>query len=353
MMFLYTFDLNSYEIKQISGMFTPQSRSLVCYPLGLAPSSKGDDTVIISYGEGDSSCVYMGLNPNQMLLPTIPSVDELNFTMLSDDLRTVSKKQTRNIIHHSPFPGGNASEYIVPGKSIIVTSHGMGSGIYGLSPQYLEKYPPENLEVNLGYVFTIDNAFIIQTEEECQTYIDGSMTLMRDLEALRQKSLSDPSIIITEKDMIPIALKFVELFPNFDLGMVTNALFQFWNDYHTRKDFVAMPINYVLNSFGFDGVSSNTDISCHAWSKGDVKFLSYPTLEIGEEVPVVFYLGRDGVTKPITDLTKYNYCKNDLFWKRTPLKVQNCRICSSPDHKAWFCPQRKQSLLPSTSIEKL
>jgi len=87
-----------------------------------------------------------------------------------------------SLFHYSSFKGGNASEYIIPKGKITITSHGMGSGIYGLSREYLSVHPPTNTELSKEYRFDIKNPFVLYTNEDCEKYMEMSMSLMRMIE---------------------------------------------------------------------------------------------------------------------------------------------------------------------------
>jgi hypothetical protein len=229
----------------------------------------------------------------------------------------------------------------------------MGSGIYGLSRQYVNKNPPGMTQGSSEYTFKIDIPYVIVNEEECERYVSASKTIMRALQDLGKSEKTEPIQVVTDDNLREIAREFVAIMHDpsdvdhdwdFDLENVTNALSHFWYDYHTRTDVVEMPINYILKGEGKDGVITQPGVSCHSWHKGDVKFIPYPTYEVGDSIPVAFLLAREGVTKPVTDLERKNYRFCDQMWVKQPDRVKECRICKSTDHKALFCPQRKAFL---------
>jgi hypothetical protein len=191
------------------------------------------------------------------------------------------------IVHYSSYLGGNAAGFIVPKEHIDISSHGLGSGIYGVSRLYLSKYPATPNADEIEYVFKIDNPYVISNDEECERFIAASKNVMKRLQYMVDAKKRDKSLIITEENLREIAQGFaVDIQESFDIDKVAKALSQFWTDYHNRTDMVAMPINYILETEGFDGVMSYPDTTCHSWSRGDVKFIPYP--RSGHEMPVTF-----------------------------------------------------------------
>jgi len=243
------------------------------------------------------------------------------------------------IIHNSPFPGGNASEYISPKGRIDITSHGMGSGIYGLSREYL-LYNPANSN-HLNYVFTIENPYVITTDDNCGKYISASKHVMR----IFQYYVDSGQYEISKYEFRKISKEFIDIIDDkgFDIIRVAKSLETFWIDYNTRTDFIEMPINYILKGEGMDGVMSLYTVYCHSWSKGDVKFIPYPTYTIGDKIPVAIILSRKGIDKPQTDLRKLGYVLEKNYWIKNPPRTEIfcCRYCNSTEHKALFCPYKK------------
>lgn len=255
--------------------------------------------------------------------------------------------------HFSPYFGGNASEFIVPklGK-IDITSHGMGSGIYGLSNSYISRNTPDMEEGSSRYTFKLELPYVIVNQEECDRYSSTSMKLSRNMEKLRKKMIEEPNSIFTIDNMIPIAKEFIkDIQQEFDLDTTATALLDFFNDYYNRNDFVEMPINYILKADGNDGVLSEVRTSCHSWGKGDVKFLEhYPLYKERDIQPVNNILTRDGFQRN-TICLGYKYdgenwvypSKENLRNAREiscPRCIKKCRINSG--HPIWMCPERQK-----------
>lgn len=219
----------------------------------------------------------------------------------------------KKIFHHSLYDDGNASEYIIPKGKIDITSHGMGSGIYGLSQEYLQKNKANSN--SRCYVFVIENPYIIETNDQSENYITASKTIMRQLQ-----NLSDNSSCFTINDYIlnNIAQNFIKIINDtiFTLDEVYKALIKFWIEYNNNKYIVEMPINYILKNYNFDGVISNVNVTSHSWNKGDVKFIKLPNFQYEDEMTVSVLLLRNGIEKPILDLKNngYKLSNNDKTW---------------------------------------
>lgn len=229
------------------------------------------------------------------------------------------------IYHYSTFLGGNASEYIVPNGNIDITSHGMGSGIYGLSYEYTRLNPASNTFLSNEYIFTIYNPFVLKTDTECEMYMEGSKTLMRIIEEnVREDIDIDIEKVISKIDLFmgdrttseykEESDKNPHIDKHFDLEMTKNAIKAFLTDYRERKNYVEMPINYILKAHGYDGVVSKPMTICHTWGRGNVKFIDYPTEKVEDKYPVGFILCRSGISRPLHSLSEYDYVYNGSEW---------------------------------------
>ena len=320
---------------------------------------------------------------------------------MSENKMSENKEQV--IYHHSPFIGGNSSEYIVINKNtkIDITSHGMGSGIYGLSHEYINKNPVNQPYETKSkeYTFKIDKPYRISTEKQCERSTSASKQVMRDLQEVQYKTLfgnsmpdsgtvdnlstvpcfldeiskkfliimngdnsyeeektliifpqasssstgvysdSNPKLsnnkIFHVSDNLTETKKKVDIEKNtryseenqeeykFNQKNVISALTKFIKDYNekTTGEQLEMPINYILKEEGFDGVMSAPYLSCHSWSKGDVKFIDYPTNKIGDKIHVSVFLGRNGIFKPVKDFSEndnYIYNFENNLWCKNP-----------------------------------
>lgn len=177
------------------------------------------------------------------------------------------------IYHSSSLNGGNSSEYIIPKDKICITSHGIGTGIYGLT------YSTNNNE----YIFNINIPFLLETNDECIHYMEASCYLNNMLEE--------------NKNIIEIATYFYNNYYGFkNIEFITQKLKEFKNDYNNRKDIVMMPINYILLGLGYDGIYSKNTI-LDTFSRGNILFTKYPTKNY--KLPVKYYKKSSGINKYI------------------------------------------------------
>lgn len=265
--------------------------------------------------------------------------------------------------HYSAYFGGNASEYIVPRKGMInITSHQMGSGIYGVSDANERKRPHYKDQGVEKYTFKMEQPFVIDTQNECDAYIQASTHLSDNLEKmavskrkeLNQVALTDiketdvnfqsfiGEVVLTSENFLHLADNFIRdiNIKEFDRMKVAEAIAKFWHDYWHRIGYVEMPINYILRSEGFDGVMSNPITECNRWNKGDVKFLPhYPTGKPGDVQPINRILARVG-TEKIPFCIGYEL-KGEMWVKPSFEAKTNttvCRKCDKIGHAAWRCP---------------
>lgn len=169
-----------------------------------------------------------------------------------------------------------ASEYIKPMGQINITSHGLGSGIYGLS---IFKYKsithnlPAYLSDHKFVKVKIMNPFILSSNERCDKLINWSTQLNDTLEKYKEKFLSG------KLSLHLISSIYTTHFNKISSKKITkkkfrNGLRKFFLDYVESKDFVGMPINYILKELKHDGIYAE-GTACDSMNKGNIKFMWY------------------------------------------------------------------------------
>ena len=255
-------------------------------------------------------------------------------------------------IYHFSQHEAKISECILAKGKIYITSHGLGSGIYGV-------YNQKNLEKGNGsiYVFTIDNPYIIDTREKQRNYEKASTNLMEDL----NENKEDSNIKYYFEDMIE---KFLINFKdeNFSYNDIHIALKRFWKDYNNSdKYYVHMPINYILEHKGYDGVYGD---KIDSFQKGNVKFVKYPSYKKGDILPVNTTIARVSTDIKIINFTGYVQIKGKWVYldesqieqmkkeieeektkEKERRKIKNeqkiCKFCEKKGHIHIFCPEKK------------
>jgi len=222
------------------------------------------------------------------------------------------------IIHFSELPfGARAAEYIKSKDGQInITSHGMGSGIYGVTEEYLQENPP--LDDSKSYEFYLENPFILINNDICILYEEASKALMRFLVYIIAQKNKQTDSEDQDNEIRNFIHEFLQLFPSrLNSLKVFLGIKEFIFDYKNNEYFVEMPINYILKNHNYDGVFSPYPIACGSWSKGNVKFVNNPIFQIGDKTIINYYNVRNGTKKIHHTLTEdYNYVKeSDYFIK--------------------------------------
>jgi hypothetical protein len=199
------------------------------------------------------------------------------------------------IYHYSDFNGGNSAEYIIPlsqrGEppninnyicyddyikeynlyyNFDITSHRIGSGVYGLATEKQKD----------SYIFKLQNPLIISNTEECEEYMEISKLVN---EFFKTK-------YITNK--VKILSLFFQVDEDNIKKIINNCIKRFYNDFKNRKDMVMMPINYLMFELNYDGVYSKGTIF-DSFSKGNILFTNYPSKK--NKLPIKYIKRRKGV----------------------------------------------------------
>ena len=213
---------------------------------------------------------------------------------------------TKKIIHlignrkpNSDIP--TATEYIKPHGKINITSHGLGSGIYGISKRKAQskkfkKLLPEWLDKGFYVELKLSKPLIISSDKNCNQLIAWSTTMNDILEERKNQNdlnnhmLKSLTLVFSDKKLLPQSIKHLSR------ARLSAALKKFIKDYFSRKNIVKMPINYVLESMGYDGIYTRNS-NCDGMSKGNVKFVTYP--EKTDTLNITGFKTRHGTDKEL------------------------------------------------------
>ncbi len=191
------------------------------------------------------------------------------------------KKKSKTIVHliGNDTVNAAASEYIEPGGKINITSHGLGSGIYGFSSPWYKKNKQELSRI-LGVTYfsegkklvvKINRPYILTSNEHCNKLIKWSIAINDTLQKFKKKFLSGKLSLKLMSSLCATQFnKFSER--KLTAKKCRIAFRKFLRDYSTRKDYVCMPINYILGELRYDGIYA-AGTSCDSMSKGNVKFM--------------------------------------------------------------------------------
>jgi hypothetical protein len=237
------------------------------------------------------------------------------------------KKKMKTIFHLIGNDTANAaaSEYIKPGGKINITSHGLGSGIYGFSVPYYEnkkeKLPPY-FSNGKKLVVKINKPYVVTSDIHCGKLIKWSTAINDVLQKFKDKFLSGR---ISFKLISNICATQFNLFSKRKITAkkIRTAFRKFFKDYSTRRDYVCMPINYLLKEMRYDGIYVG-GTSCDSMSKGNVKFMC--PYEKAKTIPVNKIKVRIGTKYTIITVPNFMYVKDKFL--RHPPKL-------TPEYEAW------------------
>lgn len=264
------------------------------------PYNIGDPVIVLQDGEADS-----------VMEGTVISTDPLKISVTSEfgepvdpprpykvpksDVVRPGKGSAKppgssgpaTITHYSP-PGlpGRGSEYVQPGGPIIITSHGIGSGVYGVNG--VSGFDPQSTPTQI----TMQNPYHLQDPAHSNSYTSTSTSL----QGLANTMQNDPGIagnphptpeqIQNSMDQHPQQVQTVlnnmhNTFgddPGYDQAnnpaALNQALGGFLGAYNGAQpgDAVPQPINFLLGNQGHDGVYATPNSGYNGWAKGSVAF---------------------------------------------------------------------------------
>jgi hypothetical protein len=197
------------------------------------------------------------------------------------------------IYHYSNYKGGNGAEYIIPlsqrGEPSLeyhdnyekkyekysnfdITSHHIGSGIYGLATK----------QKSGAYIFKLINPLVLENTDDCNNYMEVSRILNE----------------FCKTGKVSKEIYKIEKFLNIDdiKKKINTCMKKFNRDLKKRTDMVMMPINYLMFELNYDGIYSKNTI-LDSFSKGNILFTGYPTRK--NILPVNYIKRRNGVNEYI------------------------------------------------------
>lgn len=198
------------------------------------------------------------------------------------------------ITHYAP-PGlnGRGSEYSRPGGKIDITSHGIGSGVYGVTPGFAAANPP-NDPTSVPHPIEMQNPYHLQDQQHANSYSETSKRLqdlgnaMKNDPGIKDTPNPTPDAIQTsmnnhDGDVQNVLNSMGKTLNATDPGRdssgdrqtVANTMQNYFRDYNdtTPGHSTAQPINHLIGGqLGHDGVFATPDSNFDRWSKGSVSF---------------------------------------------------------------------------------
>jgi len=183
-------------------------------------------------------------------------------------LKTKATEGSEMVHYHPKGTHIKATEYIKPRGKIDITSHGLGSGVYGIvTPGEIPQQ-----EETVAETIDIGNPFYVQSV----SHKDQITTMSKRLQAVaaiiaKHASLEEGK----EIDKLPLAIDlsfgsesseevndsikyakrvFNEVGITVEANQIKECIKIFLNDYFTSETAIPQPINYLMTSLGYDGL---------------------------------------------------------------------------------------------------
>ncbi|HEX4462376.1 MAG TPA: polymorphic toxin-type HINT domain-containing protein [Polyangia bacterium] len=264
------------------------------------PYNVGDPVVVLQDGEADSPLegTVTSTDPLKIMVTSEfgePADPPYEYKVPKSDVVRPGKGAAKpprssgpaTITHYSP-PGlpGRGSEYVQPGGPVIITSHGIGSGVYGVDG--VSGADPQSTP----HQITMQNPYHLQDPAHSNSYTSTSTSL----QGLANTMQHDPGIagnpnptpeqIQNSMNQHPQQVQTVlnnmhNTFgddPGYDQAnnqaALNSALGGFLGAYNGAQpgDSVPQPINFLIGNQGHDGVYATPSSGYNGWAKGSVAF---------------------------------------------------------------------------------
>lgn len=194
------------------------------------------------------------------------------------------------LVHFHPRGSSvSGSEYVVPQKGKInITSHGLGSGIYGLHGMTKAKVAAQEQQYkSVGVVIGMKNPLVLQNRKHAEEFTEMSKELQRLAEDIRKTAGGKEENIegaikaaLAEKNervsrfmtnLRKVLARVEAPFP--DERILIDALITFFEDYFKSKDYAAQPVNHLMTLLRFDGVLALEESGYSTFGRGSVAYI--------------------------------------------------------------------------------
>jgi hypothetical protein len=202
-------------------------------------------------------------------------IDKTNIVSLLP-LRTISPNY---FIHFTSNGKIKASEFVTEGTTLAgTTSHGFGSGIYGLHFKHENVIERFKSSVNqVVYKITCSNPFMIQDESHSGSITVASMATNTFLD-----KITAADQIKTQNIDNVVNLWNIVFFRSDDYVLITSEvlktiLYNYFvkdsllKDTRTGQKVKELPINSIFRYYNYDGLLGD-DAETNAWSKGCISY---------------------------------------------------------------------------------
>lgn len=202
-------------------------------------------------------------------------------------LSFISQRPSADIIHyHPPLEKPYGAEYVKPRGEIDITSHAIGSGIYGFHPDSEKPFIPYNV---VASIVTIDNPLIIQDKGhgECfKTFSKELAKLTKDIYA--KIKISGSKNVMSEimetgeykekRNILFVKLKWLLIRAGHrppEISAIDQAIISFLKLYTEQSDYVEQVSTILFSNLGFGGIYGNPETGLSSMSTGNIKFIAH------------------------------------------------------------------------------
>ena len=181
--------------------------------------------------------------------------------------------------------GPNAGEYVKPGGPIDITSHALGSGVYGIAEPDEQAYssasktgPYKTAKVQITNPLVVQNALHAEEIQKLGKTVNGIAQGLHD-ERKKQGGGVDSQKIAAAVKAADLGSLLVQVFGRAglelpDLNLIEKALSIFFQRYDDPKSkFVDQPITIFLAELcGLGGIYGDAESGINTYQKGNVAF---------------------------------------------------------------------------------
>lgn len=221
----------------------------------------------------------------------IPQPDEDGQWVKSKDISPLSfipqRSSVKIINYHPPTMEPYGAEYVKPGGEIDITSHAIGSGVYGFHPDSEEPSIP--YVIDKSYV-TIDNPLIIQNKGHGECFKTFSKELAQLTKGIYLQTLEPmntmkkvPEFLESnefkkKREILFVKLKWLLSRAGHrppEISVIDQAIISFLKLYTEQSDYVEQVSTILFSNLGFGGIYGNPETGLSSMSTGNIKFIAH------------------------------------------------------------------------------
>lgn len=202
-------------------------------------------------------------------------------------LSFISQRPSANITHyHPPLEKPYGAEYVKPRGEIDITSHAIGSGIYGFHPDSKDPFISYNV---VASIVTIDNPLIIQDKGHGECFKTFSKELAKLTKDIYDKNkINGSKNVMSEimevgenkekRNILFVKLKWLLIRAGHrppEISVIDQAIISFLKLYTEQSDYVEQVSTILFSNLGFGGIYGSPETGLSSMSTGNIKFIAH------------------------------------------------------------------------------